>query len=151
MVPFFREQRAQADFRRKLIAILAQPVELHARRAHPRLAEKAWLAIAMIGSQPGGQQRFHRSADQFGALVAKQPFRVTVDQNDAARAVDDHDGIGRRFEQIAKFGFHQARVARHFKVGDVSLRRQDKSQPAMVTSRSALLETLTCTSEPSLR
>ena len=46
---------------------------------------------------------FHRLAQELCPRVAEQLFRLCVDDRDVAIAVDDHDGIRRRFEQAPEF------------------------------------------------
>jgi hypothetical protein len=48
------------------------------------------------------QQDFDRLADQLPPWIAKPALTLSVDEDDPAVAVHDHDGIGRRFQQAAE-------------------------------------------------
>ena len=110
---FLRFQRRQADFDGELGAVAAQAVQFQAgaHGAGARGGRKALAVMRVVGRVAGGDQHFHVLAQQFGARIAEQALRLRVDQHDLAVAVDDDDGVRRRFEQAAKLLFGAAAVA----------------------------------------
>src|SRR5687767_5879581 len=79
-----RLQRAQADFNRELRAILTQSKELEARShgARVRLHEIAGSMLRMRATKAQRHEQFHPLADQLLPSVAKELFRLCIDQED---------------------------------------------------------------------
>jgi hypothetical protein len=57
------------------------------------------------------------------AAVAKEPFRLSVEKNNAPVLSHENHGIGRRFKERAEFVF------RAFAIGDVPYRARDEDSP----------------------
>ena len=95
----------QADFDRKLRPVLAQAGELEAGAHRPdaRFREEIGAVPGMRFADTLRDEDFHRLAQELCPRVAEQLFRLCVDDDDVAVAVDDHDGVGRRFEQAPEF------------------------------------------------
>ena len=73
----------------------------------------------MFMSQPLRHQHLERLGQQLFAPVAKQFLHLGVDQNNPALAIDNHNRVGRRFQQSAEFAF------RALPLGDINSRRDD--------------------------
>ena len=57
----------------------------------------------MLAAEGFRHQHLHRLTEEFFALVTEQLFGLSVNQDDLARRVHEDHGIGREFEQAAKY------------------------------------------------
>ena len=94
-------QRRQADVDRKLVARLAQPVELEPGAHRPGAGVGAVVvAVGGVGRPEAlGEEALRRLPEQLVAGEAEHPLGLGVDEGDPALAADDHDGIGGSLEE----------------------------------------------------
>ena len=111
----------QADFNRKRRPVPPQAGELQAGPHGPdaRFREEIGSVPGMRFTDTFRDEDFHRLAQELRPRVAEQLFRLCVDDGDVAIAVDDHDGVRRRFEQAPEFrlaGLQLAQAPEHRRV-----------------------------------
>src|SRR5260370_26021305 len=96
----FRLKRTQADFDRKLGPVFAQTEQLEAgaHRPHARLGKEVRAVAWMLVTNALRNEHFHSLSEQFLSPVSKELLGLGVDDDDVAVAVDDDDGVRRRFE-----------------------------------------------------
>src|SRR5260370_301977 len=88
-------ERAQTDFDGKFGTVLAQSIELQAgaHRTHLRVGEVASSMLRVLVAEPCGHQYLDRIAEQLGARVSEELFRLRVDQRDTAVLADYHHRV----------------------------------------------------------
>src|SRR6202008_2816098 len=70
-----------------------------AHAAYARLGEIARTMAGVMSTKSLGNERLNWFAEQLVPRVAKQFFRLCVDQNNLTGIVDDDHRIGRRFQK----------------------------------------------------
>src|SRR5205085_1091851 len=92
---------AKTDLHRKFFPIfaLAEQFQAGAHGTAAGILEKVASMAGMLSLETFWHQNFNLFSEQFLALVAEDFFCLRIYQHDRALAVDDHNGIGSRFEQ----------------------------------------------------
>src|SRR5260370_960830 len=105
---------AQADFRWELSPILAPAEQVQPPTHGPRLriAEVRLPEGRMLLAEAVWDQDLDGSAQQLVTGVAKEPFRLGVDEDQVPRLVHDDHGVGRRLQEAAELGFKELRLPR---------------------------------------
>src|SRR6266481_1404848 len=96
--------RAQADFDRKLRAVLPAAVELQARAhgANLRRCKKTGAMLRMLLTESLGYQDLDPFTQELVPRVPEERLRLRVDELDAALAIHDDHRIRCGFQQIAE-------------------------------------------------
>ncbi|HEX3726505.1 MAG TPA: hypothetical protein VHV08_09700, partial [Pirellulales bacterium] len=102
--PTFVFQWAQADFDRKIAAILAAPRERQtaAHRPHGGMLEKKRSLGRVPVTNALWHEHFDRLPHQFVATIAEQPLGLAVYQDDGSCFINDHQGVGRCLDKALK-------------------------------------------------
>jgi hypothetical protein len=95
-------QRAEADFDRKLAAVLLARDELDpaGHRPRHRVGEEALQVRRMPLAQAHGHQTFQRGAHQLVAIIAEELDGLLVDELDPTIRTHHDDGVWRCVEQL---------------------------------------------------
>ena len=93
--------RAQTDLHGELAPGARDRDQRHADSHRPRrgLARVVLAVPAMSCPQALGHEQLDRLADERAAGILEHELGLPVREHDAPRRIDDHDGIGSRFEQ----------------------------------------------------
>src|SRR5579862_2736476 len=104
---FLGLERAQADFHRKFAPISMHTIEFEAcpHGADPGFRKKISSMAGMFAAETLWDQDFNGLSQEFLPLVAEQLFHLRVNQYDVAFSINDHDGIGRSFEETSELCF----------------------------------------------
>ncbi len=91
---------AQADFHRKLGAVLAhaEQIEAYPHRPHAHVLAIIRTMTRVARAKPVGHQHFHRAAEQLARGIAEQRGDLGVGKQDRAAGVDDDHRVRGRIE-----------------------------------------------------
>ena len=107
--------RGQGDLGREGAGIAATPGEGQARahRPVPRVSDVPGPVRRVDGAGGLGDQDLDRLADELLPLVAEQPFRLGVDQDDPAVGGYAHHRVGRRLQERDEYAIGERGRLRH--------------------------------------
>ncbi len=99
--PFVGLERPEADFDRKLGAVLAPTLELEpgAHLAHARRGPIPRAVRHVLGPSALREQGFDGLSLELLPFVAEELFGLRIDEHDLAAGVDDHDRVGRGLQE----------------------------------------------------
>ena len=99
--PLLHLQRPEADLRRELAPVLAEPIDLDAgpHRSNPGRSAIAGNVPVVLAAETVRYDHLDRSAEQFLPGIAEQAFHLGIDHEDLALPIGDNDAVGRGFQE----------------------------------------------------
>ena len=85
------------------VAVPAEQVQAGAHGPDVRVGEKLIAMVGVLSAKSLRHQDLDRLTEQLLPAVAEQLFRLRVDQENEAVAIDDHQGIRNRLEHGLEF------------------------------------------------